>query len=197
MNPQPQKRKEIKSIKQYLTFRNILIAAILFILYLMFSSYVLAVVIMVIIFPISILSIKTSKIVPNMNVEIVTAFSFFLAYFFGMPVGIFYGVILGAYMWSTAFAVNQFIMLNVVLNGLCAFLGQYFHTAGWEFYVGFQIAMIARNVLTFAIGPLIGGSPVENTMHAVTDALWSMIVLAPILSIFAGIMAFIMKMKLF
>ena len=178
------KKREFKGIRKYLTLRNLLIAALLIILYLMFSDLAKAIFFMVLFVPVGILSIKLTRVLPQMDMETLTTSSFFLGFLYGWPTGTFFGVILGAYIWLTAFSLSQFVMLSVFLNGLAAVLGHVFNASfGWSFQVAYFVAMGIRNALYFLLGLAIGGNPVENTIHTFTSILTNMILLPSLIFI--------------
>ena len=173
------KKKKIyfDSIKKHITLRNFLIAGIALIIYLMFADLAKAILFTALFVPLGTVSIKVTRLLPQANIEVITPCSFFLGYLYGWPVGVFYGVILGAYMWSTAYSISQFVVMSLFLNGVSAFMGHYFSTSfGWSFTFAYLLAMGIRNILYFTIGLLIGGNPVENTMHTITATLTNMLI---------------------
>ncbi|MEK6916519.1 MAG: hypothetical protein AABW92_02130, partial [Nanoarchaeota archaeon] len=179
------KKKKIyyDGIKKYLTLRNFLIAGIAIIIYLMFADLAKAILFMVLFVPAGTLSIKITRVLPQANLEIVTPCSFFLGYLYGWPTGVFFGVILGAYIWAVAYPISQFVVMNLFLNGLTAVMGYYFATTlGWQFTFAYFIGMGIRNVLFFGIGSMMG-NPMENLMHTIS-AIFGNMVLFPTFMIF-------------
>jgi len=172
-----QAKKELKGIRKYLTLRNLLIAAIFIFIYIMFSDIAEAIFFVVIFVPVGILSIKLTRVLPHMDMETLTTCSFFLGYLYGWPVGVFFGLVLGSYIWMTAFSFSQFVMMSVFLNAVAALLGFMFAGYGWAFPLAYMIGMGIRNALYFGVGWIIGGDPVGNTIHTFTAILTNMILL--------------------
>ena len=172
----------LTGLKKYLTLRNFLIAAIIFFVYLMFSNLAVAMIFMVVFTPLGLLSIRTTKFIPHIGVETVTATSFFMGYMFGWPVGLFFGGALGAYMWGTAAGFSQFVMLNVILNCQVAILGSWFSNLGWGFPFAYLVGMAIRNFSTWFAGAyILGADPVSNIGHTIADVVWNMIIFSQLL----------------
>ena len=178
-----QAKKELKGIRKYLTLRNLLIAAIFIFVYIMFSDIAEAIFFVVIFVPVGILSIKLTRVLPHMDMETLTTCSFFLGYLYGWPVGVFFGLVLGSYIWMTAFSFSQFVMMSVFLNAVAALLGFMFAGYGWAFPTAYMIGMVIRNALYFGVGWIIGGDPVGNTIHTFTAILTNMILLPQLIYI--------------
>jgi hypothetical protein len=145
----------------------------------MFSDLAKAIIFMILFTPLGLLSVKTTKFIPHLGVETVTSCSFFMGYLFGWPVGLFFGVIIGGYIWSVAAGLSQFVMANLFLNGLVAFLGHFFNvTLHWKFALAYTVGMITRNILSYLIVIPLGANPVENVNHFIADMAWNVIVFA-------------------
>jgi hypothetical protein len=171
-------KKEFRGIKKYLTLRNLLIAGLLFIVYLMFSDLAKAVFIIAIFVPAGTASIKITRLLPHATIDLLSPCTFFLAYLFGWPAGIFYGVILGAYMWSTAYSISQFVLLNLFLYGIVAFIAGYLSSIAMAFTTAYYVAIVIKNILYFTLGALMG-NPVENTIHTITSSLSNLLFFPP------------------
>ena len=182
-----QAKKELKGIRKYLTLRNLLIAAIFIFIYIMFSDIAEAIFFVVIFVPVGILSIKLTRVLPHMDMETLTTCSFFLGYLYGWPVGVFFGLVLGSYIWMTAFSFSQFVMMSVFLNAVAALLGFAFAGYGWAFPTAYLIGMAIRNTLYFGLGWIIGGDPVGNTIHTFTAVLTNMILLPQLIYLIYGL----------
>ena len=176
------RRKEFKGIKKYLTLRNLLIAALVIFIYLMFSNLAKAILFVAIFVPVGILSIKLTRLLPHSDIETLTSSSFFLGYLFGWPVGAFFGTVLGAYIWMTAYSLSQFVLLELFLNALTALMGYIFNVSlGWNFQLAYFVGMGIRNTLYFILGLAIGGDPIENTIHTVTAVITNMVLLPSVI----------------
>ncbi len=171
------RKKYYDNLKKYLTLRNALIAAFLVLIYAMFSNIAKALLFMALFVPLGIMSIKVTRMMPHSDIETLTSCSFFLGYLFGWPVGVFFGTILGAYIWMTAYSLSQFVLLELFLNGLTAVMAHLFYSFGWEFKTAYFIGMVIRNALYFILGLAIGGDPIENTIHSITAVITNMVLL--------------------
>ena len=186
-NRKKQAKKEIPGIKKYLTLRNLLITALFVVVYLMFSNLAKAIFFVVIFVPIGILSIKLTRVLPHMDMDTLTTCSFFLGYLYGWPIGVFFGLVIGSYIWMTAFSFSQFVMMSVFLNAISAVIGFVFAGYGWAFPMAYMIGMVIRNTLYFGIGWIIGGDPVGNTIHTFTAVLTNMILLPELIYLIHGL----------
>ncbi|MBT3721153.1 hypothetical protein HN789_02050 [archaeon] len=181
----------VQNFKKYLTLRNFLIAGIFFVIYLMFSNLAKAIVFMAIFTPLGMLSIKTTKFIPHVGVETVTATSFFMGYMFGWPVGAFFGLILGSYMWGSVAGFSQFVILMIGLNGQVAILGAWFFKLGWGFPIAYTVGMAIRNFSSWALGIAMGADPVSNIGHTVADVIWNMIIFSQLMFVLYDLVKFI------
>jgi hypothetical protein len=172
--------RDFKSIKKYLTLRNLLILGLAVVIYLMFSNLAKAIFFIILSAPLCTLSIKVTRVIPNANVQIITPMTLFLSYLFGWPIGVFYGFILGLYFWSTAYSISQFVLLEVFLNAVVAFAADYMKVSLLiPFTYTYFICMAIQKVLYFTLGLAIGGNPVENTIHTVSSSITHFIIVPP------------------
>lgn len=182
----------VEKFKKYLTLRNFLVAGIVFFIYLMFSNLAKALIFMAVFTPLGLLSIKTTKFIPHIGVETLTATSFFMGYMFGWPVGVFYGLIIGSYCWGVAAGFSQFVILMVILNGQVALLGGWFAALSWKFPIAYLIGMAIRNFSSWFIGGyVLGADPVSNVGHTVADIVWNMIIFSQLLFVLYDVVKFI------
>lgn len=176
--------KYYPTIKKYLTLRNVLLAGLIVIIYMMFSNLAKAIIFIIIFAPLCTMSIKITRVIPNANVQLITPFTFFIGYRFGWPLGVFFGVLLGLYFWSTAYSISQFVLLEVFLNGILAVIANFMaNTFSWSFLVAYIIGMLIQKVLYFTMGLAIGGNPVENTIHTVSSTITHILILPTIMVI--------------
>ncbi|MEM3373611.1 MAG: hypothetical protein QXE31_00145 [Candidatus Woesearchaeota archaeon] len=172
-------------VKKYLTLRNLLIFGLVFILYLMFSNLAKAIIFMALFSPLCIISIKVSRVVPNANVQLITPLTLLLSYLFGFPVGFIFGTILGLYFWSTAYSISQFVLMEVFLNAIVAFLANYIKTNfALNFTITYFVVMIIQKILYFFGGLAIGGNPMENTIHTISSSITHLIIAPSFIFIF-------------
>jgi hypothetical protein len=163
-------------VKKHLTLRNALIAVLIFLSYLIFSDLIKTVLFVAILVPAGTFSIKLTRIIPNANLEVIAPCAFFIGYLFGWPAGVFYGVILGAYMWATYYSVSQFVMLHLLLNGIAAFLGFFLKSHGMVFASAYYLGLIIRDGLFFVLGAMMG-NPMENTIQTLSSIFTHLILL--------------------
>ncbi|MEM2131215.1 MAG: hypothetical protein QXR96_01700, partial [Candidatus Woesearchaeota archaeon] len=179
------------NLKKYLTLRNVLIFALVFILYLMFSNLAKAIIFMLIFSPICIISIKVSRIIPHANLQVITPLTLLLSYLYGFPVGFIFGTILGLYFWSTAYSISQFVLMEVFLNAIVAFLASYVKTNfSLTFTLAYFVVMIIQKILYFTVGLLIGGNPMENSLHTLTSSINHLVILPSFIFLFYNIATF-------
>lgn len=167
-------------LKRYITTRNVLFSALVFMIYLMFSDLAKAVLFMAVFLPLGILSIKVTRIIPHATLDLLAPCTFFIAYLYGWPAGLFFGVILGAYMWSTAYPLSQFVLLNLFLYAVTAFLAHLLAAYSWKFATAYFIGVGIKNILYFGIGALMG-NPLENTIHTISSSFTNMVICPPFL----------------
>ena len=138
-------------IKKYLNLRNILIMFILIISYLMFPKILQPVILILIFYPISLVSCRVTKYVKFMTAETITPFTIFLGYLYGWQWGVFFGFVLGTYMWTQT-AMNQLTFIECITYIFAAFFGHW--AAGWfpgNFVAGYLVAVTLKKNITFVI----------------------------------------------
>ncbi len=117
--------------------------------YLIFSNVIKAVILLLLFIPPGTFSIQITRVMPNMNAEIISPLGFLLGYLYGGPVGAFYGVVLGAYMWARYYSISQFVLLHLFLNGIVAFVGGYLASSfpAMTFLTAYFVGMAIRDIL--------------------------------------------------
>ncbi len=181
-------RKDVDpfNISKYLTLRNFLITAIGLLLYFIFPKYFQAVLLIAIFYPIGQFSVKTSKYVRNLSIEMVTSFSIFLGYVYGWQWGFFYGVVLGTYMWMQT-SIKAKTIVSIIATGMAAYFGHL--TAIWfpnNFLIAYLVAITMRNVIAFFMfmpfNPMM-----QNLIYTVSDAFWNTLIMSVFLNILYSI----------
>jgi hypothetical protein len=166
-------------IKKYLNLRNILLILFLAIIYFVFPKYVQPIILIIAIYPLSLLSVKTSKYVKTLNVEILTPMTIFIGYVYGWQWAMFYGFVLGSYMWSQT-SLNSMTFVNCITYIFSAYFGYLAHI--WfpnNFILGYIIAVSIRNVITFIMFLFFNPSLFENITHTLSEVMTNTL-LAPI-----------------
>ena len=132
---------------------------------------------MALFFPLSVVSIKISRVLPHTSIEIISCFSIFLAYMYGFPVGAFFGFILGAYIWSTAYVISQFILMHLFVNLIGAFVASYFANIGVAFPLAYYFSVGIRDFSFFGLGAMMG-NPLENVLQTISSLIMHFIVMS-------------------
>jgi hypothetical protein len=169
-------------IKKYLTLRNITIFFLLIFSYLIFPKYTEAIILMMIFYPISLFTAKLSKYVRTMNINVLEPFTIFLSMVYGWKIALFFGGILGTYIWAQV-GMNQKTMTNCLMTYFSAFIGQWIFTLlPNSFLWAFLIAGMIRNFLTFLVFLLVNPNVLANATHLTCD-IFKTIILASLLKI--------------
>jgi len=164
-------------IKKYLTTRNLLLLGLLLVFYIFFPQYVQPIILIAILYPISLLSIRSTKYVKYLNTEIVTPFTIFIGYVYGWQWAIFYGFFLGFFMWAQS-SLNTLTMINCLTYVLSAFLGYWASLLyPGAFMKGYLIAVTIRNVITFFVFLMFNPDPLENLTHTFAAFMTNTIIL--------------------
>ncbi|MBN1502853.1 hypothetical protein JW930_04875 [Candidatus Woesearchaeota archaeon] len=157
--------------KKYLNIRYLLIGMLLLFGYLLFSDYVVAIILTGIFIPLGIMSIRVTRFLPRVATETITSCSGLMGYLFGPWIGLFFGLFVGGIGYIKNSMGSQFVLLMIMLQGFSGFLAGTLNSL--SFTMAYLITMSARNLLSFLLGPLIGGNPLENVIHTITDILWN------------------------
>ncbi|MFH0874806.1 MAG: hypothetical protein V1859_02625 [archaeon] len=167
------------NLKKYFTIRNGLLLLLLFVLYLFIPKYVQAITLMIIFYPICLFTVKTTKYVKNMGIETLTTFSIFLGYLYGWQIAMFFGLVIGGYIWSQAGLVTK-TLVQILMTGFAGYLGYWVHGLTWlpNFFWAYIFAVTIRNILTFVIFIPVNPEPVANFMHLVSDIVWNTLILS-------------------
>jgi len=179
------------SFEKYLTKKNLALFIILTIFYILFPNYVQPLVLIVIIYPLSFMSIRTSKYVKYLNTELVTPFTLFIGYIYGWKWAAFYGFGLGLFMWAQT-AINTMTILNCLTYLLSAFLGHF--AAIWfpgNFLRGYLVAVTIRNVITYLMFLVFNPDPFENLTHTSAAFITNTLILPIFLDLLYKLIIFI------
>ncbi len=178
-------------IKKYLTMRNFLLFLLLFVLYLFYPQYVQPIILIAVLYPISLLSIRSTKYIKYLNTEIVTPFTIFIGYVYGWQWALFYGFVLGFFMWAQT-SLNTLTMINLLTYVLSAFLGYWASLLyPGQFMKGYLIAVTIRNVITFFVFLLFNPDPLENLTHTFAAFMTNTILLPLFLNLLYKFIMFI------
>ncbi|MEM3374404.1 MAG: hypothetical protein QXE31_04240 [Candidatus Woesearchaeota archaeon] len=172
-----------KKVQKYLNIRVLLISVLVLVAFLIWAKYVIGIALLAIFLPFTFLTIRYSKMIPNISIESNTAFTFFIGYVFGAKYGLIYGPIVGI----SCYALNSFIspgyILAPIVAGISAFLiGLINPTMHLSFVQFFFLTLILRTILAFVVFIKLY-DPVEVTMHQVTQFISNLIIYLPILSL--------------
>jgi len=165
---------DIRDVKKHFVWRNILILAVLALGYIFFPRHVQQIALLIVFSAISLVTVKT------IGIETVTAFSIFLGYVYGWFSGVFFGLVLGTYIWAQA-GLNQKTLVQCLMNGLSGLLGYYAATLGFGFFWGYIAAAMARNIITSGIFLLINPDMINNITHFFSDVVWNTLIMSQIL----------------
>ena len=199
MSDRKKKRKFIKldksqypfDIKKYLTLRNLLIMLLLITLYLFFAKDIQAILLIIVFYPISLFAARTTKYVKHVSTDTIAAFTVFLGYLYGWKWGLFFGLGIGLVIWSQT-ALNLLTMINLTTYGVAAIAGHL--SAGWfgsEFYTGYVVAIMIRNVYAFTVFLLFNPNVVENFTHTFSEFITNTLLYPIVLNILYGVIIFL------
>ncbi|NTV24379.1 MAG: hypothetical protein HGA85_08505 [Nanoarchaeota archaeon] len=176
-------------LKKYITIRKLILGIIFLIFSLLYFKYVAGLILVAIFTPITIMSVKYSKMVPHISIESNTGMAVFMGYCFGPVVGLIYGIVVG----GVAYTVNSFISLTyrstVLLAGVAGGIAGLLHLFGISFTHAFIAAIIIRTAIAWPWFTMIGISPFESFTHQTSQMFFNLIIYLSILSFLYGIVA--------
>jgi len=162
------KKKEYPfDFKKYLTIRNILVFIILLTLYIAFPKLLQPIILIIFFYPISLFSCRLTKYIKFLNTETITGFTVFLGYLYGWKWALFFGFVLGTYMWSQTY-MNQLTFVQCFTYIFAAYFG--YCSSIWfpkNFLIGYLVAVTIKNVLNFVVFLFFNPSLVENISHTI------------------------------
>lgn len=172
-----------KKVQKYLNIRILLFSFIILIAFLVWAKYVIGIAVLALFLPITYITIKYSKLIPNISIESNTAFTFFIGYVFGGKYGLIYGPIVGI----SCYALNSFISPGYILAPIVAgfsslFVGFLHFSLKMNFIQAFFLGLIFRTILAFILFIRLY-DPIEVTMHQVTQFFSNLIIYLPLLSL--------------
>ena len=176
-NGSEKEKRNPYDIKKYLTVRNILVVALLLLLYILFPKFVQPIVLILVFYPISLFSARTTKYIKFLTTETITPFTIFLAYLYGWQWGVFFGFILGTFIWSQT-AMNQLTFVECITYIFAAYFG--YLASIWfpsNFLLGYVVAVSLRNLITFIIFLFFNPSLVENISHTIQAVIMNTIIM--------------------
>jgi hypothetical protein len=171
------KKKNIeaqKFFKKYLKFKYVLIAIILAILFSMYKGVFKAGVLMVAFTPLIVYSMRVSKFIPNLNIELLSATSLLLGYLFGSIPTLIFSLVAGFYGIYKANYVTYLFIIRIIVTAIITALMPILFKI--EFNLYFILGILIMNVVLYFIYLVVDPDPVQNTTHRVSHLFWNLLV---------------------
>lgn len=164
-----QKEKYNKLVKKFLNTKNVLIFAILLLVFLMFSSAFKGILLVILFLPLARYSVKITAFVPHVTLEQYTSSTIFIAYIYGPIAGALSGIVLGLYGYLSN-GISKFLALvNVVVAALTGFMIGTFVKSGfmttWSFSSSFILGIVIFDVIAFIVFYFVDPDKLQNLTY--------------------------------
>jgi len=162
-------------LKKYFNVKYVLIGIIVFLLFAMFGDIFKAMVLLVIFFPLGAYSMKIAKIVPHIDVEIVSGATLLIGYLHGPALAVIYCIMTGFYGMILVSHIRFLKVVRFMVTALSAFIMAFF--TNLSFNTNFIIGIILMNVIAYFVYLVLDPDPIQNITHRLSHLAWNLIVM--------------------
>lgn len=164
-----------KYLDKYFRLRYILLLVIGILALALFSDFMIVVVLMILFLPAIAWSQILSKIIPHINVDLLSGVSAILGYLYGPWITLVYTIFSGFYALYKSSFIRYLQVVRVIFVALTNFVMAYFTNMSFNQY--FIIGIIAQNVVLYFVYSVLDPDPIQNYTHRGTHLLSNILII--------------------
>jgi hypothetical protein len=164
-----------KYLDKYFKLRYLLLLAIGILALALFSDFMIVVILMVAFLPVIAWSQILSKIIPHINVDLLSGVSALLGYLYGPWITLVYTIFAGFYALYKSSFIRYLQVVRVIFVGLTNFVMAYFTDMSFNQY--FIIGILIQNVILYFVYSVLDPDPIQNYTHRGTHLLSNLLII--------------------
>jgi hypothetical protein len=171
------KKKNIevqKFFRRYFKLRFIIIIVIFILLFLLYKGFFKAAILMLIFTPTVVYSMRISKFIPNLNIEVLSASSLLIGYLYGPIPAAFFAIVVGFFGIFKSNYVTYLFIVRIICTALVAAIMSFYTSI--NFNLNFILGILLMNVILWFVYLVIDPDPLQNVTHRISHLFWNLLV---------------------
>lgn len=162
-------------IDKYFKTRYYLILIIGLLLFFLYSKLFMAAFLMIIFIPLVAYSFVLSKVIPHINVDLLSGTSLLLGYLYGPTLVVIYTLVAGFYSLYKSSHVRFLLMIRIFGVAMTSFvMAMMTHL---DFNMNFIIGIVAQNIILFFVYKIVDPDPIQNYSHRISHLISNLLIL--------------------
>ncbi|MCM2325522.1 MAG: hypothetical protein NDI94_03605 [Candidatus Woesearchaeota archaeon] len=171
-----------QDLKRFWNLKTAMLLLIFLVISFMWFRYIAALILMAIFAPIAFLTVRYSKMIPNVSAESFTSSAILLGYMFGPVPGFFFGWIVGTFAYVGNSFVSATYLSNPIIAGIGGIIAGILSKMHVPFANTFFIVIVIRTLIAYPWFGLLGISPFERFTHQASQFFSNLIIYLPLMS---------------